>query len=155
MTSAINWIQREQDVGINLNAALHTNEPSRFRLLLASLSPHPSDWVDPPQEPDKTTWIPPFMVGVQRPLFASDRDYKREPGKRLRSGYLDWLLTDCLDPEALVGRDGPETLPGVVLDNTPHWLRARDQERSEVKLQESDLVDLLDSIHGQEGAPSH
>ncbi len=147
MTTAVNWIQREQDIGVNLNTALHTSEPLRFRFLLASLSPHAPDWQTKPTPTSATPWVAPFGVGVQRPLYASERDWQRSPTALASQSFNNWFLHDCLAPEALVASAEEVNLPSALQANTPHWLLARDNERNRQPLQESDLVDLLDQLH--------
>lgn len=147
MTTAVNWIQREQDIGVNLNTALHTSEPSRFRFLLASLSPHAPDWQDKPTPTTAKPWVAPFGVGVQRPLYASERDWQRSPTALASHSFMDWFLHDCLAPEALVASSKEIKIPPELQASTPHWLLARDHERNSPPLQESDLVDLLDQVH--------
>ncbi len=147
MTTAVNWIQREQDIGVNLNAALHTSDPSRFRFLLAALSPHAPDWQNLPAGKPSETWIAPFSVGVQRPLYASQRDWLRQPAALATHSFLDWFLQDCLDPEALVSSSNEVKLAPAIKANTPHWILARANERTQKPLQEADLVDLLDQVH--------
>lgn len=147
MTAAVNWIQREQDIGVNLNTALHTREPSRFRFLLAALSPHAPDWQEPRKKEPTTSWVAPFSVGVQRPLYASERDWLRQPTEIASQSFLDWFLQDCLDPEALVASSAEIKLPTVIKENSPHWLLARDNQRSDTVLEEADLVDMLDKLH--------
>lgn len=147
MPTAVNWILREQDIGVNLNAALHTSEPSRFRFLLASLSPHATDWQNKTEKQPEQPWHAPFPVGVQRPLYANEHDWQRSPTALASHSFLDWFLHDCLDPEALVASAEEVKIPAVLTANSPHWLLAREQQRAESSLQEADLVDLLDQVH--------
>lgn len=147
MTTAVNWIQREQDIGVNLNAALHKSEPSRFRFLLASLSPHAPDWQTKPAATPTKPWVAPFGVGVQRPLYARKRDWQESPTALANHSFMDWFLHDCLNPEALVASTEEVKVPPALQASIPHWLLARDNERSNPPLQEADLIDLLDQVH--------
>lgn len=160
MTVAVNWLQSELDLGVKLNTALQTNEPSRFRFLLAALSPHVTD--QPFKQKNTTaekTWVPPFQVGVQRPLYSlqSSANNSQEKATQTRPLLTDWqdkFLQDCLAPEPLVAAAKPEALPHWLKESLPSWRQnqfnqAAQQEQTGSGFQEADLIDLLQEIHGQ------
>ena len=148
MSLETNWIQNERDIGVNLNAALHTQEPSRFKFLLACLSPYVHDGVDSKSKEGETEpWQPPFSVGVKRPLAADSEHSDRQREVNFGASRIDWMLNDCLNPEPLALLDDSKRVPGYVRTNVPHWVTARAQQREANTLTEADLVDVLDQLH--------
>ncbi|WP_157980711.1 VC2046/SO_2500 family protein [Aliidiomarina taiwanensis] len=147
MVDQVQWVHKEQDFAEPLSAALHAPQGAKFRLMLASLSPHAPDWQPPPTAHEETAWSPPFAVGVQRPLYASKEEAERQTPTLTEQTFLDWFLTDCLRPAPLVSSTEQVVLPSIVQQSLPHWLVAREQERAESGLREADLVDMLDQLH--------
>ncbi|RTE87010.1 MULTISPECIES: VC2046/SO_2500 family protein [Gammaproteobacteria] len=141
------WIQREQDIDSKLIQSLHQNHTAQFKFLLASLSPHAPDWFDDKPKKEQDSWVPPFSIGVSRPMYASRRDHEREPAKFASKSMRDWLLLDALDPEAMVLLDEHDRVPARIRDNAPHWIEARSQERQPQEEHPQDLVDILDTLH--------
>ncbi|WP_113906164.1 VC2046/SO_2500 family protein [Aliidiomarina celeris] len=148
MSIATNWIQNERDLGVELNSALHTQEPSRFKFLLASLSPYVYDATVPARESEsQVDWQPPFAVGVKRPVAAQSEDFRAQPSEWFHQSRALWFLQDCLAPEPLAVANDSKRIPGYVQTNVPHWVSARNSERPQPELHEADLVDMLDQLH--------
>lgn len=150
MAADIQWVHREQDFAEPFSSALHVSQGAQFRLMLACLSPHAPDWQDPPEPEQPSRWVPPFALGVQQPLYASEQDLKRPLKGLSEQSFSDWFLTDCLQPEPLVPNTEQITLPELVQQSLPHWLVAREQSRGESTLREADLVDMLDQLQTAE-----
>src|SRR5690554_3182677 len=147
MVEQTQWVQKEQDFADGFSSVLHAEQRAKFHLMLASLSPHVPDWQEPQATEQTTSWVPPFSVGVQRPLYATETMQKQRSGSLHEKSFMDLFLADCLQPEPFVPSTEQVTLPAWVKASLPHWVLARQQTKKESTLREADLVDMLDQVH--------
>lgn len=147
--TSVQWIQREQDLGEQLNQAVHQGQGAQFQYLLALLSPEATDWQETQIAEEQPAWQPPFPVGVKRPLYMSAEQYQRSLKQYQQASRQDRFLYDCLDPMALVAAEQEQAFPDLVQENIPHWVRARQYPKKASPYTEADLVDLLDQLHAQ------
>lgn len=141
----VNWIAKESDLGIHLSQSLSAQNRARFDFLLAALNPQLIS--EPVAESQFETLLTQQQAPIKkRPFYASTEDWRGRPTQLFMQSMADWLLNDCMHPEALTAKPNAEDLPLEVQANSPHWLMAIEKNNNDVK-QAADLIDLLDKIH--------
>lgn len=148
------WIQNEIALGGRLGEAFQQGRRADFSYLLALISSNVTEQgFAQLQRPaaDAADWRPPFAHAKPQPLAAREQDWQRKPMQAMAHSFADWRLLNALDPEALALANDPARIPGVVRDNCAHYVQARLDADSALRgdaLQESDLVEVIDTLRG-------